>query len=322
LCNHDYRRALDAALFFRSIGMVPLPSRMDEKRPMIEFKDYQTCDVPNAFYTEQGWQTTNIQIMTGVKTTGATKICVVDLDGPEARDAWKYITGKANWSLKTGRHYPWVSFTGSGGLHFWFTLPDGTPGCPNRLLWGLYDTARGWVKHREIRLLGDGGLVVAPPSCRVDGVGIYAWHGKFNPRTIPLPEVAPAWLLEMPGAIAPERKHHSQPGTDYKKKSHGTDLRSVVIDALQPAQKVELARQWGLRFAESFPRVTKGWMPCHAVDRDDKTPSAGFDASTGVYHEFGGEGRSLSLFDLSVALGVFPNWREAVDSVAKHALNS
>ncbi len=115
---------------------------------------------------------------------------MVDLDGPEAIEAWKAICNKNQYTLKCSSSFPWISTTGSGGTHIYFRVPSGTERCPSRMIWGLYDTLTGWVKHREIRILGDGALAVVPPSVRVDGTGSYSLHVHYNPRNIPLPEVA------------------------------------------------------------------------------------------------------------------------------------
>lgn len=70
---------------------------------------------------------------------------------------------------------------------------------------------------------------------------------------------------------------------------------------------------WGLRFPDQYPRIHPGWMQCRSVYREDTIPSAGFDAYTGVYNEFGGGGerKTLSLFDLAVELKAFRTWQEA-----------
>ncbi len=67
LAHEDYRRALDAARLFVSVGLVPLPSRMGRKQPMLDsYKEYRTKQVERSVYSEETWRTTNIQLMTGV----------------------------------------------------------------------------------------------------------------------------------------------------------------------------------------------------------------------------------------------------------------
>ncbi|MGC1276399.1 MAG: DUF3987 domain-containing protein [Planctomycetaceae bacterium] len=69
----------------------------------------------------------------------------------------------------------------------------------------------------------------------------------------------------------------------------------------------------GLRFAGNANG--DGWRQCHAIDRDDRTPSATFNAATGHYRDHGGDGVGLSFFDLAAALDPagFPDWRAAKD---------
>jgi hypothetical protein len=318
MLNPDFERAVQAARHFRSIGLVPLPSCMDKKRPMLpEFKHFRSVTVPEAIYDERSWKTTNLQLMCGVETSGAIKITVVDLDGPEALEAWHAICAKHNYTLKSNSHHPWIASTGSGGTHLYYRLPDGITRSPSRLVWGLYDTLTGWVKHREIRLLGDGSLAVAPPSVRVDGIGSYTWHGRYSPWCVPLPEVAPDWLVSLPGVLAPQRQSYDEPKAQNVQRSHDGSLREKILARIPAQQKVEIARSWGLRFQQEHPRVGCGWIPCHAVDREDVTPSSGFDASTGVYHDFHNTGPALSFFDLAVALGAYRTWQETMDDLAK-----
>jgi hypothetical protein len=75
------------------------------------------------------------------------------------------------------------------------------------------------------------------------------------------------------------------------------DFRQLTQDILAALGRhgVEaLYRQWGFR-----PRgvlTSKGWLNGHAIDRDDKHPSAGINLDTGRYHDFM-TGETLSLFD-------------------------
>lgn len=55
----------------------------------------------------------------------------------------------------------------------------------------------------------------------------------------------------------------------------------------------------------------KGYVECHAVGREDRTPSAGVNLHTGRYKDFGGDGESLSFWDFCAAHGNFANWRAA-----------
>jgi len=79
---------------------------------------------------------------------------------------------------------------------------------------------------------------------------------------------------------------------------HGRHDRDLVLEAIQPDLR-QIAEVLELRFAGA-PN-SEGWSPCHAIDREDKNPSAGFNEITGVYHDHGSDS-SLSIFDLAMAL--------------------
>ena len=59
-----------------------------------------------------------------------------------------------------------------------------------------------------------------------------------------------------------------------------------------------------------------GWAPCHAIDREDHTPSAAVNFQSGHYIDRGGIGLSLSFFDLCVQQKRFPIWTAARDHYA------
>jgi len=62
-----------------------------------------------------------------------------------------------------------------------------------------------------------------------------------------------------------------------------------------------------------------GWMECRAVGRDDVNPSAAINIQSGRYRDLGGEGLSLSLYDLAVHLKRFSRWQDARDHYAAKA---
>ena len=54
-----------------------------------------------------------------------------------------------------------------------------------------------------------------------------------------------------------------------------------------------------------------GWLECRAVGREDINPSAAVNVQSGRYRDLGGDGLSLSLYDLAVHLRRFPRWQDA-----------
>jgi len=66
----------------------------------------------------------------------------------------------------------------------------------------------------------------------------------------------------------------------------------------------------GVELIGSEPKAD-GWLPCRAVGRDDRSPSAAVNLRTGRYRDLGGSGLSLSLWDFAAQFGPFPTWQDA-----------
>jgi hypothetical protein len=309
-------RAQRCARFWRRLGYNPLPSRATIKGPALAtYADYWDTPVPDAVL--DAWGTANLQLMTGVRW----KLCVVDCDGDEAHHTWRRIRNRHG---AEGPTPTWVARTGGGGWHYYFALPAWLDECPTRRLWGLWDTWGGprhegdWVKHKEVRLLGDRALVIAPPSVHVETGRAYEFMKGHGPGDYRRPALAPAWLLQMAGVVAPPKADEppplaipTRPARPPVRPAGASYGRDDVLAAI--ADKAALARSWGLRIASRQPNP-KGWYSCHAIDREDARPSASFHSVTGVYMELR-EHVSLAFFDLAAALGAYPTWRDAVDDL-------
>lgn len=94
------------------------------------------------------------------------------------------------------------------------------------------------------------------------------------------------------------------------------ELKAAIIAALDLIAEYQ---QLGLKFTEKREPNSKGWIPCHALGREDKQPSAAINVNTGSYTDRGGEGMCLSLWDFAVRVGSFRTWREALTEYAKKA---
>lgn len=319
----DFERARNIARSFYDLGWNALPSRMDRKCPMLpSYTDYWNERVPVSIYDD--WRTTNIQVITGAKWG----LCVVDCDGEASHRVWRDI----NHAHETTRTSPtWVTRTGGGGWHYWFTLPAWVDQCPSRRLWGLWDTWAGpkhegdWVKHQEVRLLADQSLVIAPPSVHVTTGQAYEWFDRRGPELMPRPAPAPAWLLDMPAIVNPRTTEFTPPPAVSRPEKAAVRPAGAIVDrdeviAAIP-DKIALARAWGLRVAASKPNA-KGWVACHAIGREDRNPSASISVETGVYSECR-DGERLSFFDLAARLGVYPDWQTAkADLAARFGVRS
>ena len=311
--------------YYRKLGLCPLPSRMDIKGPLLHSYTAHYGDKPVPRWVYEKWNTTNIQVITGAKSPTPTKVVIVDLDGPEAVEAWERITFHHGYTGSKN----WISTTGSGGKHLWFRLADDVQECPSGIIWGLWDTwgrneikpGQGdWCKHREIRLLADRALAVAPPSIHVDTGIPYEFDDSASPRVHRLPALAPEWLLGMrrlssPRFADPAAKVTRIPATYYKKTNrHYT--REEVISALGDHKLGIAQREWGLNVVQAIPNLN-GWCSCYVPGRESpksSRPSGSFHFHDGTFQDRK-DLTSLSFFDLGVVLGAFKTWQECRDSL-------
>ncbi len=285
------KKAAEIAALYRLRGYQPVPSRPDEKRPLIKFKEFWEARLPDDIFEKH--PTSNVQAMTG----RYWNLLVVDLDGDEAQKRWPTL----GWCPKT-----WITHSGGDGQHWWFTLPKGYPTpLPTGFLW------KGKDKHSGIERICDHGLIMAPPSIHPKNGNEYAFIKWHDPKTIGKPAACPDWLLRMPLLNAPKtpapiRRANSSPRASWD----GVTMYDAndVLDAI--ADKVALAETWGLRVTSRRPPNGE-WVSCHAIDRDDAKPSAAIHAPTGVYTDRG-SGTRLSFLALSVALGQFPSRKDAI----------
>ena len=70
---------------------------------------------------------------------------------------------------------------------------------------------------------------------------------------------------------------------------------------------------WGLKFTGKVS--SSNWAECRAFGREDKSPSAAVNLTTGVYKDFAGD--RASIFDFMVAHNIAPSWQEAQEELAK-----
>jgi hypothetical protein len=71
----------------------------------------------------------------------------------------------------------------------------------------------------------------------------------------------------------------------------------------------------GVQFVPGAQPSAFGWLPCHAMGRDDEHASAavniGMGPSRGRYKDFGGDQVSLGLFDFAAKYGPCSSWKDA-----------
>ncbi len=159
---------------------------------------------------------------------------------------------------------------------------------------------------------------MAPPSRHPKKKRLYRFSSGNSPKDLHRPSLAPAWLLKMPilrdANPAQRPEYRTQAAEPKKVISIGQHLETGLVLACIP-DKASLARSWGLRFAAS-PSESDGWVSCHALDREDRDPSARFHLQSGHYLEFR-DGVKLSLFDLGARLGRYSSWQDCRADLAR-----
>ena len=287
----------ECADYYRLRGWNPLPSRMDEKRPLITYanlwEERLSADVFNAYAT------TNVQVMTG-RYWG---LLVIDLDGAAAVEKWQEL----------GACPPtWVCHSGGGGRHLWFTISKRGYPLTKAFLW------KGASDHEAIERLCDRSLVMAPPSIHPKTGRRYKWLShEQSPFKLATPASAPDWLLRMPSVqleVSPGRLDVPSlriAPAGAQRRTEGRLWRDVVASI---PDVVALVQSWGV-CTVGHPRAS-GWIACHAIGRKDVKPSAAIHVISGYYVD-SGSGLKLSLVDLAVALGVYHSSREAIKHIGE-----
>lgn len=287
----DIAAARRWADFYRSRGWNPLPSRPDAKRPLVRFAQWWDESAPADLFDRH--PTPSLQLMTGRRW----RLLAIDLDGPEASD-WFRSRGPIPRT--------WATHSGGDGLHLWFRVPADLPETPRAILW------KGEGRHAAVERLCDRSLIMVPPSIHPTTGRRYRFASPgASPKRLPTPAECPGWVLRL-APVGPARVPGATPPARSPRKVAATGrYRAAEVLAAIP-DKAAVARSWGVRIAASRPNAA-GWYSCHAIGREDRTPSASLSAETGRYWEPGI--RPISLFDLGARLGVYADWRDAVNDL-------
>ena len=162
---------LSAALKYHELGYSVIPFREMEKRPAIDWREYQqrrpeTHEI-RSWWTK--WPKANVGIVTG-KISG---ICVIDIDTPEGKEIIDSILPESIT--------PVAADTPRGGQHLWFSMPD--------FDFRNYQGKNG-IPGVDVR--AEGGVIVCPPSVRAEGM----YKFTCKPNGNPLPSV-PASFFDL-----------------------------------------------------------------------------------------------------------------------------
>lgn len=306
-----------AADFYRGLELNPIPSRVDEKRPVVRWKRLREHpmskdsfdEIAARHFAEHG--NVGIQCVTGARW----RLAVVDLDGDmpiAVWDAWaRFRPNPPTWKV-VGRNAD-----GSvRGMHLWYSVPPGSP-CRSRRLWGLWDDAAGdWAHRSLVEFLADKRLIVSPPSQNPRTGMPYEWLPGSSPSDLPRPAPLPAWVAALPDLKAPRGPEPAwSHGTSFVRPSPATrGVRFDHADVLGAIpDKVAVARDFGLRIVGERPDAD-GWVRCRAIGREDRTPSASFNANSGYFVDHSSNER-LSLFDIGSLIGGYRTWGECCNAL-------
>lgn len=97
-----------------------------------------------------------------------------------------------------------------------------------------------------------------------------------------------------------------------------TDWPTLKQSIIAKLDVPEEYRALGLKFSKQKPD-SKDRIECHAINRPDEVPSAFVNVVTGVYHDSGSDGESLSLFDFALKYGSFGRWKDVIEHYAAKA---
>jgi hypothetical protein len=302
----------------RKAGLAPIPTvRWKGHCPITYCEHREAGGMPRSVFdsTVRDFKAHGIQCFTGAQYDNV----VIDLDSPPAIERW------ASWCGRHGCPETPKSFSPRGGIHLWFRLPSGVHEVPSCFLW------KGQDKHTAIEVLADKQQARCYPSYKLlDGRKVlYQWEPGRTPHDFPRAEL-PGWCLDLIFAVAPRREEFAgivlPEGVEARRKraedAPGMHMQTwkrlpdwqEVRDAIP--DKVELAKQWGVRIISGKPN-SRGWAKCRSIFRDDKDPSARFHVGTGGYWE--DQLGIINFFALAVAVGAYPDFKSAIEDLTKMA---
>jgi len=164
----------DYALYYRNeLGFSVFPILSDppkeRKSPILGWKAYQKRHpTPEEIVN---WYRINPNYNLAAATGDISKILAVDIDGPTAAAWLEQKIPEMSINLQVALKNTMVNRTGSGGQHIVLRLEEHMDVGGQKLLW------KDDNKHSEIKLKGNGGLIVLPPSIHESG-NRYQWNGK------------------------------------------------------------------------------------------------------------------------------------------------
>ena len=247
---------LEAALALLAEGRAVIPLVPGTKRTWLKtWAEFQTRR-PTEAEVRRWWgrsPSSGVAVVCGA----ISGLVVVDIDPRNDGEAgWAQLVATHGAPPATRRT---VSGRGDGGRHYWFAHPGGVV--------ATIDLAPG------VQRLGDGHLLVVPPSLHPVTGQPYRWDDGGEPAPAP----TPAWVLEAMPAESPA-------STSSSSAPRGGGRRRVDVDPMSPAQQAEFARLWSSLGVELVDGDHHYHCPLHA---GDDTESLHVDAAGGRWYCFG-----------------------------------
>lgn len=160
------------------MGFSPFPLQRGDKKPISEWKEYQTAIAT----PEQCAQWDNQSYNVGIATGAISNFFVLDVDGIEGQQTLKELETTYGALPET------VTVQSGKGKHYYFRMPE-----DKRIIRNLSGRSVDGEVLPSLDIRGDGGYIIAPPSLHPNGQR-YCWINAPNDTDI---AHAPEWLLEL-----------------------------------------------------------------------------------------------------------------------------
>lgn len=276
----NFYKGADVVDYQEILGL-GFPTFYNKKRPSYKHKGTQNWEKVDIPHYLQGVEPTGKFFKTGEKAlpTGEN-IAVIDLDvengknvGLEALSTWLQ---ENNVDIKEANTFQVK--TASGGIHFYYTYPDGVK---------IKSNASVFLPHVDVR--ASGGIIMLPGSkAEKDGkVGEYKIAGKSVSYIKPLPEKILQAICEKPKEVkAKERKARiPSKGSTYLEK-----VKNSILEEIANAQEGERnhklyaqsckAGGYGLPYEEMLEEI----LDVTTLEKDEVEKTFDFGYNWGLEH--------------------------------------
>lgn len=319
------RLASEWARWYRDAGLNPLPSSQPRRMP--ELNRYREDGSDYSYLRERdegvpegvlrSWGSRNIQLATGRRWG----LLVVDVDGPVAMHRWEALKASLGghdptWEVRSGRWEP-----GRPRIHLYFAVSNLVHPIPKRPIWFI-PSRENPRQHQEgtmLECIGDGGLVIAPPSLHAKTGRRYEFAPGRGPDAIPRPSPAPEWLVRLVEdrpVPRPEPAPRPRPAPSREARSRHHDWDEVRA-ALSEEGNLMVAEALGLKIRR---RGTSGWWSCDRPLSGEENPSGAFHPEIGIFKDMKHNTKAINLAMLAVELGKAADFCEGVDLIGDMVL--